>query len=273
MMTGKRLRIGIIGCGTIGTEIAMACQDKLADRIDLAAICDIDKEKAGLLNKALTKKVPILDLNNITKNTDLVIEAASAKISAEVVEKCISKRRDCLIMSVGGLIGREELLESARKNGVRVYIPSGAICGIDGLKSASAGKIDSVTLTTRKPPRGLIGAPYLKEKNIDISNIKEETMIFEGSAEEAIKGFPQNVNVSAVLSLAGIGAKRTRVRIVTSPFYTANTHEVEVAGEFGRIVTRAENLPSKTNPKTSALAIFSAITTLSCITDSVRIGT
>jgi len=176
-------------------------------------------------------------------------------------------------MSVGGLLGNEKLLDSARLKGVKVYIPSGAICGIDGLKAASIGRIDTVVLTTRKPPRGLEGAPYLKEKNIDIGRIKEETVIFEGTASEAMAGFPKNINVSAVLSLAGIGASKTLVRIVTSPDYKGNTHEVEVSGEFGRIITKSENLPSKTNPKTSALAVMSAIAALEGALSSVRIGT
>jgi len=176
-------------------------------------------------------------------------------------------------MSTGGLVGREELLQEAEKNNVKLYIPSGAICGVDGLKSASIGNIDSVTLTTRKPPKGLAGAPYLKSKNLDLSDIREETIIFEGSAIDAIGGFPQNVNVSAVLSLAGIGAKKTRVRIVTSPAYTKNVHEIEIIGDFGKITTRTENVPSRTNPKTSALAVFSAIAALKGITSSVRIGT
>ncbi len=201
------------------------------------------------------------------------MEAASAKVSGDILVKCIETGRDCMIMSVGGLIGREDLLKIAGEKNVKVYIPSGALCGIDGLKSASAGRINSVTLTTRKPIKGLEGAPYLKEKNINLSAITGETVIFEGTAEDAIKGFPQNVNVSAALSLAGIGAKKTRVRIVTSPLYTKNIHEVEIDGECGKIFTRTENVPSKSNPKTSELAVFSAITTLAGITSSVRIGT
>jgi aspartate dehydrogenase len=172
---------------------------------------------------------------------------------------------------VGGLIGKEKLLKLAKNS--RVYIPSGAICGIDGLKSASAGRIDSVTLTTRKPPKGLEGAPYLKERGIDPARFKDETVVFDGSAKDAIKGFPQNVNVSAVLSLAGIGAARTRVRIIASPGSERNIHEVEITGDFGKILTRTENVPSRTNPKTSALAILSAIATLGAIADRVRVGT
>ena len=269
----KKLRVGIIGCGTIGSQIARACQGSLKDKVGLVAICDIDPDKAAILKKALKKGPVVLELDQLIKKSDLVVEAASAKISGEVLDRCVKSLRDCMIMSVGGLIGHEKLLKLAKDKGVRVYIPSGALCGVDGLKSASVGRVDSVTLTTRKPPKGLAGAPYLKEKNIDLAGINGETVIFEGSAEEAIRGFPQNVNVSAALSLAGIGAKKTRVRIVTSPGYTKNIHEVEIESEAGRIFTRTENVPSKSNPKTSELAVFSAIATLAGITDTVRVGT
>lgn len=269
----KKIRLGIIGCGAMGSEIARACSKRLKDRFSLYAICDIDKKKAAALKDTLASSVLILDLNIMIKKADFIVEAASASISAKVLENCVRHKRDCLIMSVGGLVGKEKLLEDANRKSVRVYLPSGALCGIDGLKSASCGAIESVTLTTRKPPKGLAGAPYLSQKNIDVSALREETVIFEGSAEDAVKGFPQNVNVSAVLSLAGIGAKKTRVRIVACPASAVNSHEVEVSGEFGRIAAKTENAPSKTNPKTSALAIFSAIATLEAAAKSVRIGT
>ncbi|MBN1526037.1 MAG: aspartate dehydrogenase [Candidatus Omnitrophica bacterium] len=269
----KKLSVGIIGCGTIGSEIAKACQDRLRERIELAAICDIDGQKALALQSALANKVPVMTLDSLIEKADLVVEAASAKVSADVVEKALKKRKAVLVMSVGGLLGKEALLGSARKTGARVYLPSGALCGIDGLKSAAIGRIDSVTLTTRKPPRGLEGAPYLKERNIDVSAVKGETVVFEGNALEAVKGFPANVNVCAVLSLAGIGAEKTRVRIVTSPEYTKNIHEVEITGDCGKVTTRTENVPSKTNPKTSALAFLSAIATLEGVVNDVRIGT
>ncbi|MCX5680544.1 MAG: aspartate dehydrogenase [Candidatus Omnitrophica bacterium] len=272
-MKNKKLKVGIIGCGTIGRAIAVACQKDLVDSIDIVALFDIDKDKALTLAKTLKRKVPLLTSPELIKKSGLIVEAASASISAEILKSCIAAKRDCLIMSVGGLVGKEKLLDRAAAAGVRVYIPSGAVSGIDGLKSAMAGGITSVTLTTRKPPKGLVGAPYLKENHIDVSKIDGETVIFEGSAKEAVKGFPQNVNVSAVLSLAGIGARRTRVRIVTSPGYTVNVHEIEVIGASGRIMTRTENVPSSTNPKTSALAIFSAIATLRSAASSVRIGT
>ena len=271
IMKTKKLKIGIIGCGAIGTEIAAACAGRLKDSLELVAVCDIDAAKAVSLGDSLG--VSAAGIDELIERVDLVCEAASAASSGSILKKCVSSGRDCLIMSVGGLLGAEGLLEQAAGSGVRVFIPSGALCGIDALKSASVGTIESVTLTTRKPPKGLVGAPYLKEKGIDVGAITKETVIFEGNAEEAVRGFPANVNVSAVLSLAGIGAKKTRVRIVTSPEYTKNTHEVEIVGECGRITTRTDNVPSKANPKTSALAIFSAIATLEGIAKSIRIGT
>lgn len=269
----RKLKVGVIGCGAIGTMIARACEGRLRGRVRLVAICDVDASKAAKLNSSLLKKVPVLTMNELIVSSDLVVEAASVNVSADVLKRCLAKGRSSLVMSVGGLLGHTDLLARAEKKGLRVFIPSGAICGIDGLKSASVGRIDSVTLTTRKPLKGLDGAPYVRRMGIDLSSIKSEKVIFDGSAEDAVRGFPQNVNVSAILSIAGIGAAKTRVRIVAAPEYTKNVHEVEITGEFGRIMTRTENVPSETNPKTSAMAFFSAIATLDGITRNVKIGT
>lgn len=273
MMKRKKMKIGIIGCGTIGTEIARACGSGLKESVSLAALCDIDRKKADGVNRFIKKKAPVLSMGLLIKRSDLVVEAASAAVSAGILEKCIRANKDCLLMSVGGLIGKENLLKSASEKGIRVYIPSGAICGIDGLRSASSGNIETVTLTTKKPPKGLEGAPYLINNKIDLSSLNGETVVFDGTAAEAVKGFPKNVNVCAILSLAGIGARRTRVRIVSSPGQERNIHEIEITGSFGRINTRTENVPSQANPRTSALAVFSAIATLRGIASSVRIGT
>lgn len=269
----KKIKVGIIGCGTIGTELAAACQTRLYKTMSLIGICDTDNDKALILQKKLKNKVPVLKPDELIKKIDLIIETASAKISADILKKAVSREKDILIMSIGGLLGNEDLLKMAAKAGINVYLPSGAICGLDGLKSASVGRIDSVTLTTRKPPKGLEGAPYLVKNNINLAAIRGETVIFDGNAKDAVTGFPQNVNVCAVLSLAGIGAENTRVKIVTSPDYTKNIHEVEIEGESGRISTKTENVPSKINPKTSRLAVFSAIATLEGIAKNIRIGT
>jgi len=268
-----KIKLGIVGCGAIGSEIARGCVNLLSDKIELRALYDLEREKSLRLSGSLGKNIAVNSAEELFDVADLIVESAGGEAAKGVLQKAIEKAKDVMIMSVGGLLGSVGLLEKAGEKGIRVYLPSGAICGIDGLKGAGLSEINSVTLTTRKPPKGLSGAPYLREKGIDINSIKEETVIFEGSARDAVRGFPKNVNVASLLSLAGIGATKTVVRIVTSPAYTKNVHEIKITGDFGGITTRTENVPSEKNPKTSRLAYLSAIATLKGIVESVKIGT
>ncbi|VVB68589.1 putative L-aspartate dehydrogenase [uncultured archaeon] len=160
----------------------------------------------------------------------------------------------------------------AEEHGSRIYIPSGAISGLDGLKSASIGTIRKVTLTTTKNPKGLEGAPYIRENKVDLEALKEPAVIFEGSAAEAVKAFPANVNVAATLCLAAREGK-VRVKIIADPNINVNRHEIMAEGDFGQIFTRVENVPSPKNPKTSYLAALSAIATLRSIVEPLKIGT
>ena len=159
-----------------------------------------------------------------------------------------------------------------KKLTARLFIPSGAICGIDGVKAANIEKISSAVIKSTKSPKSLEGAPYIIKNKIDLRKIKKKTKIFEGSALEAIKGFPKNVNVSATLSLAGIGAKKTKVIVVVDPKIKRNMHEIEVVGSFGKLTTKTENVLSPLNPKTSHLAVLSACTTLKRLTGNIKIG-
>ena len=273
MKRRTKIKVGIIGCGTIGGEVALACVQRFLGKIDLIGICDTDEAKARALRDKLGGGVSISDRSTLISESDLVVEAASARVSADIVAECLRKRKDVLVMSVGGLLGKDELLSSIDGSESMVYLPSGAICGMDGVKAAALGEIRIVRITTRKPPKSLEGAPYIVKNNIDLAKIDKETTLFDGTAKEAVSAFPQNINVAAVLSLGAGGKKDVRVRIITSPAYTRNVHEVEVEGDFGRILTRTENLPSARNPKTSQLAISSAIATLGRITSRLQVGT
>jgi aspartate dehydrogenase len=178
-------------------------------------------------------------------------------------------------MSVGALADRDlfaEVKRLANENRAKVYLPSGAISGLDGLKSARIGGLSRITLTTTKNPRGLQGAPFIQEKGIDLSALAGPTLIFQGSALDAVKAFPANVNVAATLFLAA-GESDVQVNVVADPEIQINRHEILVEGDFGRISTRVENIPSPSNPKTSYLAALSAIATLRSIIEPVKIGT
>ena len=269
----RSVRIGIIGCGTIGTFLARKIEEGFKEKASIVAICDIDKEKAQALKDSLAVCPLLLGIEELIEKTDLIIEAASKTISAEVARLCLLRSKDVMIMSVGGLVKGKDLLKLAEEKKAHLYIPSGAICGLDGVKAASMGRIDKVTLTTKKPPAALEGAPHIIKNQIDLSKIKEETVVFEGTAGDAVEAFPKNINVSMVLSLAGIGADKTQVKIITSPGYTRNVHALEVDGEFGRLKTETQNLPSPDNPKTSFLAMLSALATLKQILLHSKVGT
>jgi aspartate dehydrogenase len=150
--------------------------------------------------------------------------------------------------------------------------PSGAIAGLDGIKSACAGGVDRVTMVTRKPPEALAGAPYLVENGIDLEGLDHEMDVFYGTAREACRGFPANVNVSAAVSLAGLGPDRTMIRILAVPGLARNCHDVEVEGEFGLLTIHIENTPTE-NPRTGRLTVLSIIRSVRDAADPVRIGT
>ena len=137
---------------------------------------------------------------------------------------------------------------------------------------ARVGEVTSVTMETRKPPRGLAGAPFIEQQKIDLDAITTETVIFEGPATEACRAFPANVNVLAALSLAGIGPERTRIKIYAVPGLTRNVHRVTIQGEFGRLTVEIENVPSE-NPRTGKLSYLSTIALLRDLGAPIRVGT
>lgn len=268
------IKVGIIGCGTIGHELALACRKHFSEEVTLEALADLDAARARRLAGSLRPKPRVLSGDDLIRRCDLVIEAASKQAAYETARKALSLGKEVMIMSAGGLLGRErEILELARTHRSCLYLPSGGVVGIDGLKAARIGRIYRVTLTTRKPPQGFEDAPYVLKHGINLRNLKQERLLFEGDALAAVRGFPKNINVSATLSLAGIGAKKTRVRIIACPHMLVNVHEVYVQGDAGTFYTRTENFPSEQNPKTSRLAILSAVATLERILKNIKIGT
>jgi aspartate dehydrogenase len=270
----KKLKIGIVGCGAIGSSLAKAIVSGFSKEGELVSLYDIDIEKAYNLSIKFNKKLAALNLEDLINKADLVIEATKADAAFDIVKKVLSLSKDIMIMSVGGIIQHyQELKVLTEEKKARIFIPSGAICGIDGLKAASLGKINKVILTTRKPPRAFLGAPYVLKKKIRLDNIDKDTVLFEGNASQAIKAFPQNINVAATLSMAGIGPEATIVRIVASPTISRNIHEIEIESDAGKIITRTENVVHPDNPKTSYLAVLSAQATLKQILEPIKIGT
>jgi len=268
------LKIGLLGVGAIGKTIATALDAKQLDA-ELVALCDQDCARAKSLSSELSSHPPVVSIDEMIERCELAVEAASQAALPEFVPKALGRGRDMLIMSVGGLLGHEDWFRQAREKGCHIYAPSGAIAGLDGIKSASIGRIESAVLTSRKPVAALRGSKYVVDRDLPLDSYKEDTVIFEGLAEEAARSFPATSNVAASLRLAvdPVAPVPVRVRVVAVPGGNENVHEIRVQGEFGRLTVKVENVPSKSNPRTSQLAAFSAIATLKNLTRSLRVGT
>lgn len=270
-------KIGLLGCGVIGTQIALAI-DSGKIPAQLTQIYDQSTESSKNLVSKLKNKPTIVENSHLLSSgqVDLVVEAASQQAVKDIALSVIQNKKDLMIMSVGALLDEsiiEVLTEACKEFNKQIILPSGAIAGLDAIKSVK-DELVSLTLVTTKPPKSLKGAKFFETSNINLDAIKKPTTIFEGSASDAVKLFPANINVAALLSLTGLGSKNTKVMIVTDPNTDKNTHNILAEGKFGKITIAVENVPDPTNPKTSRLAILSAIQTLrQYCQDGVCIGT
>ncbi len=258
------VKVGIVGMGVIGRAVARAIEAGLPG-VALAGVTVRDPARAT--------GYPAVPLAELIERSDLIVEAATQAALREFGPAVLTAGRHLMVLSVGGLVGvLDEWARLAEKHGCRLLVPSGAIAGLDGVKGAREGAIASVTMETRKPPRGLAGAPGIVERRIDLDAIRGETLVFEGVASEAVRAFPANVNVVAALSLAGIGPERTRIKVFAVPGLERNQHRVVIEGEFGRLVIEIENVPSE-NPRTGKLSYLSAIAMLRELGAPIRVGT
>jgi aspartate dehydrogenase len=275
--------VGIIGCGTIGTELALAIDSGRVKNASVVALFDGANKVALSLQYRLRNNNPrtFTDFEEFIssssfRNADIIVESASQGAIKRFSKKIVENGKSLIVMSVGALSDPpflSELLDIASHNSARIYVPTGAIAGIDAVRSVRH-LLDSVSLTTTKNPKALADAPFFNISGIDLFAITKKTLIYEGPAADAVKQFPTNVNVAAILSLAGIGLEKTKVKIIVDPYTNINQHEIIATGKFGEMIVSVRNLPSPTNPKTSFLAILSAIECLrSVCEDGIRIGT
>jgi aspartate dehydrogenase len=275
--------VGIIGCGTIGTELALAIDSGRVKNASVVALFDVANKVALSLQYRLRNNNPrtFTDFEEFIssssfRNADIIVESASQGAIKRFSKKIVENGKSLIVMSVGALSDPpflSELLDIASHNSARIYVPTGAIAGIDAVRSVRH-LLDSVSLTTTKNPKALADAPFFNISGIDLNAITKKTLIYEGPAADAVKKFPTNVNVAAILSLAGIGLEKTKVKIIVDPYTNINQHEIIATGKFGEMIVSVRNLPSPTNPKTSFLAILSAIECLrSVCEDGIRIGT
>jgi aspartate dehydrogenase len=262
--------VAIAGLGAIGLRLARAL-DAGVDGLRLIAVSCRDPTK-GRANLAGFQSAPCMVEIPELADADIVVEATPAAIFERVALPALEAGRIFVPASVGALLPRMHLVRLAQRTGARIIVPTGALLGLDAVRAAAEGPIESVTIETRKPPTSLIGAPYLGRYCIKVMDLSEPLLVFEGNAMEAAAGFPANVNVAAALALAGIGPIRTRVRIWADPGVTRNIHTVWVEAEAARFTMTIENVPSAENPRTGRLTALSLLACLRGLVSPLKVG-
>jgi len=267
----QELRVAVAGLGAIGSKVVKALEQGI-DGLVLTAVSvqTIEKHRAWLSGlRAIPKILPI---ETLADAADIVVECAPSELVRSIVAPVVTRGKCAVVLSVGALLENDDLIELARANGGQILVPTGALIGLDAVTAAAVGTIHSVQMVTRKPIGGLTGAPYIVENNIDIERITVPLKIFDGTARQAVKGFPANLNVAVALSLAGIGPDRTRVQIWADPTVTRNMHRIEVESDSARFSMSIENIPSE-NPRTGLITALSVIACLRKLRASLRVGT
>jgi aspartate dehydrogenase len=265
-------RVAIAGFGAIGKVVAEAL-DRGIDGLALAAVSARDTARAERAMAAFAHKVPVLALARLAEAAEIVIECAPAALLRDIAEPALAAGRTLIVLSCGALLDNSDLIDLARRQGGRILVPTGALLGLDALQAAAEGRITRIHMITRKPPTGLDGAPYLVEHRISVAGLDQALRVFTGTAREAARGFPANVNVAAALALAGIGPDRTTIEIWADPGVTRNIHRIEVEADAARLTLQIENVPSEDNPKTGRLTPLSVIALLRKLTSPLAIGT
>jgi aspartate dehydrogenase len=274
-------KVGVIGYGSIGREIISAIRRQEIPNAKIVALFDKESQVIDSVeydNRQLQLFSDFKEFCNspVYSSLDIVIECASKGAVREYGKIIIESKKDLIVLSVGAFSDinfLSELQNLSNLNNTRILIPTGAIAGLDSIRSVKM-YLDSLSITTTKHPKSFAGAPFFKNSKIKLDDISNKTVLFEGNAITAIEYFPANVNVAVSIALAGIGLEKTRVKIIADPMISVNKHEILAKGSFGEIHIIVQNVPSPTNPKTSYLASLSAIECLrSLCNENFRIGT
>jgi aspartate dehydrogenase len=271
------MRVAIIGGGTIARLFLEHIKRGDLGDAEVVAIVGRDGESRG---KPLAHEYGIALVTSLAEllkhKPDVVVEAAGHDAVREFCGPLLDAGIAVVVLSGGALCDdklRTALEASANKNRALLYVPSGGIGGLDALKAACIAGVDSVEIIVSKPPAAWRGIPYVEKLKIDLAGLREPFVLFEGVARDGVPHFPANVNIAAVLSMAGIGFDRTRLKVVADPLISHNTHQISVRGKTGNISIKLENVPAPENPKTAWLACYSALAALKLAKSPIRYGT
>jgi aspartate dehydrogenase len=237
--------------------------------MDLTAVSARDLVRAQETLRRLGADVPAVGIADLEPLADLVIECAPAHLLPAIAEPFLREGKEVVVLSAGALLEYPHLVDLASEHGGRISVPTGALLGLDAVAAAAEGEIRSVRVTTRKPPAGLAGAPGIE--GVKLEGLTDPLLVFSGTAREAVRGFPANLNVAVALSLAGPGPDRTEVEIWADPGVTKNTHTITLESDAADLTMTIENVPSE-NPRTGRITPLSVISMLRKRNASLRVG-
>jgi len=270
------MRVALLGAGTIARLVLQNSRRAALPGIEIVALAGRSSASGGAaLGREFGLPFVVGRDALLAARPDVVLEAASHEAVHEHLVPMLEAGVGVVVLSAGALAEdalRAAAEQAARRSGARLYVPSGGIGGLDALRAACEGGVDEVSIQVAKPPAAWKGIAYVVSRGFALEALKGPLTLFEGPAREGVPHFPQNVNIAAVLALAGIGMDRTRLKVVADPALTLNTHTIRVAGRTGRFTVVLENVPSPDNPKTSWLACYSALATLRALGAQVRYG-
>jgi len=272
----RPLRVALLGGGTIARLVLRELHAGRLPGVEVVALAGrVGSARAAALAREFGLRYVEERKALIAAQPDAILEAASHGAIRDHLVALLDAGISVVVLSAGALVDddlRRAAEEAARRSGALLYVPSGGIGGLDALKAACAAGVDEVSIQVAKPPAAWKGIPYVEALGVPLDRLERAQILFEGSARAGVPHFPQNVNIAAVLSLAGIGLDRTMLKVVADPALAANTHTIHVAGRTGRFTVVLENLPTPDNPKTSWLACYSALAALSALASRTRFG-
>lgn len=258
----ERERLSIAGLGSVGRCIVERLEADLPGYL-LAAVSARDAQRAhAFLGERGLGHVPVLPVDELGARSDVVVESLPPALLPAVAEPTLENGADLVVLSVGGLLEHSDLIDLANSDeGGRILIPSGAVPGLDAIGAAALGTIYAVRMVTRKPVRGLTGAPFFETSDIKIDEIVEPTLLVKGSVREIIASFPSNLNVSVAVAVAGIGPDRTELEIWADPGIDRNMHTITVDADSCSLSLSIANIPSD-NPRTGRVTALSVVNLL-----------
>jgi aspartate dehydrogenase len=265
------IRVAIAGFGAIGKQVAQFVDNGIPG-LRLTAVSAKNLEKAQEAAAVLRGPVAIVPVEQIAEHGDVVVECAPAAILPVIAEQTLRAGKHLMVVSSGALFKSLHLVDLARQHGGKITVPTGALLGLDAVRAADLGKIESLTMETRKPIRGLEGAPHFADDPAQITGLSDPKLVFEGTAAQAIEGFPANLNVAVSLGMAGPGPEGVSMRVWADPTVTRNTHTIELKSDSADLVMTIRNIPTDENPRTGRITALSVVAALRRLVDPLVIG-